>query len=123
VEALSVAELEVAGPAADGSAEGDAGEAEEDAGVEGRGVQAGALGIVPVAEAGAGKGAPEPRGAAEDLEALADAEGHVEDIGVVLDKLDGADAQSQVCVGLLGGVGVRVSGSLSVMAVVTHIIS
>ena len=123
VQTLSIAELQVAGPPANGCAQSNAAKAQEDAGVEGRGVQAGALSVVPVAEGGAGKGAAEPGGAAEDFVTLTDAEGHVEEVRVVLDQLDRADAEGQLFVCLGDRVGVRVLSTVAVVAIVTHIIS
>jgi hypothetical protein len=121
VESLSVSELEVADGTTDEGTQEDAGEGESNACVEGCGVQAGALSVVPVAESGTSEGGEEEAVAASDLNALAEIEEvNVEDVGVVLDELDGADASGELVVGLLHGV--RVSVALVAMVVVTHII-
>ena len=121
VQALSVSEPHVAGPPTDGGAEEHARPGEHYACVEGSWVQPCALSVVPVAERCSCEGAVEPGVAAEDLEAALDIlKAHVEEVGVVLDELDGPDPGGQVGVGLVDCVWIRLLMSLA-MVIVTHI--
>ncbi len=89
MEALSVAESEVADPAANCEAEEEAGEGEHDVGIEGYGVQAGLGREVPVAEGGTSEGACQPAVSTEDLVAVGEVrDGYVVNVGVMLDKVN-----------------------------------
>lgn len=105
VEALSVTELEVTDPATDDNTEEDAREGQSDVGVEVGVVKASLVGIVPVAEGATKEFAGEGAGATEDLVQGAEIEGvDEEDVGVVLDELNGADTLGKLVVSLSDGV-------------------